>query len=183
MEHNIYLIKALHAYPYNLEEAVESLNYALSVDPKSPMALSLMGRLYLDFYNDYERAVEYFEAALAEDVHAVHMYGHYLNALLLNEDYAKALRFVDYALGVKAADKALIYLFKAAVHEKEQAYKKALSTLEKARMHAMNNDFISYVDRLEGRLKEKEARKKEHKAKAKQKSQKAKKLNTKKATS
>lgn len=181
MENNIYLIKAMDAYPYNLEEAVESLNYALSVDPKSPMALSLMGRLYMDFYNDYTQAVEYFEAALAEDVQAVHMYAYYLNALILKEDYAKALRFIKFALSVHAADKALIYMFKAAIHEGQKEYKKAISTLEKARVHSMNNDFICYLDRFESRLKGKEtrakARKKAKKEKEKQKAGKAKKLN------
>lgn len=38
-----YIFQALDAYPYNLEETVESLNYALSYDDKNAVALCLMG--------------------------------------------------------------------------------------------------------------------------------------------
>ncbi len=34
---NTYLIKAIENYPYDLEATVESLQYAYSVDDKSPM--------------------------------------------------------------------------------------------------------------------------------------------------
>ena len=42
---NNYLFKALDAYPYDLEETIEALTYALSYDEKNTVALCLMGRV------------------------------------------------------------------------------------------------------------------------------------------
>ena len=63
-----YLFQALDAYPYNLEEAVESLNYALSYDDKNPIALCLMGQIYAENLRNYEEAKEYYQQALAADM-------------------------------------------------------------------------------------------------------------------
>ncbi|MBP6238275.1 MAG: hypothetical protein KA270_13100 [Saprospiraceae bacterium] len=43
-----YLVKALDAYPYNLEEAIESLDYALSGDNNNAATLCLYGRVYAE---------------------------------------------------------------------------------------------------------------------------------------
>ena len=45
---NNYIFKALENYPYDLEEVMEALNYALSADDKNTMALTLMGRMYAE---------------------------------------------------------------------------------------------------------------------------------------
>ena len=43
-----YLVKAIDAYPYNLEEAIESLDYALSGDNNNAATLCLYGRVYAE---------------------------------------------------------------------------------------------------------------------------------------
>ena len=53
MTANIYLVKALDYYPYNLEEALESLNYAMAYEENNPIALCLMGRVHLEVFKDY----------------------------------------------------------------------------------------------------------------------------------
>ncbi|MEM9051390.1 MAG: hypothetical protein AAGC47_04985 [Bacteroidota bacterium] len=40
-----HLMDAMDNYPYNLADAVESLNYALSVNTASPEALVLKGKI------------------------------------------------------------------------------------------------------------------------------------------
>ena len=71
---NNYIFKALENYPYDLEEVMEALNYALSADDKNTMALTLMGRMYAEKLYKYEEAIGYFKLALAEDIRALGIY-------------------------------------------------------------------------------------------------------------
>ena len=54
-----YILQAFDNYPYNLPEALEALEYALSSDPQNTIALTLMGRLYAEQLNEYEMARDY----------------------------------------------------------------------------------------------------------------------------
>ncbi len=87
---NNYIFKALENYPYDLEEVMEALNYALSADDKNTMALTLMGRMYAEKLYKYDEAVGYFKLALAADIRAFEVYTPYINTLLWNEDYKEA---------------------------------------------------------------------------------------------
>ncbi len=169
MEHNNYLIKALDAYPYDLENAIESLHYALSCEPENPVALCLMGRIYFDVYEDYETAIDYFEMALQENVRATQVYSHYLLALIDNEDFEKAEKFIDFALTVKGSDKGMLYARRAAICECQLNVKKAIKNVEKAKQYAFNNDFMSFlesfIERLEKKGPQVEEGKKEKKGK------------------
>jgi tetratricopeptide (TPR) repeat protein len=158
-----YLIKALEAYPYEMEEAVEALNYALSYDAKNPVALSLMGRIYADHFQDYERAKSYFEQALSENIHSVGVYEHYLKVLIWNEDFQEAKTLIDFALTVKGSDKGMLYLKQAIVHECEQDYKAALASLKTAKVYAYNNCFITDINEAKTRIKGKLPKKKKAK--------------------
>ena len=109
---NMYLIKALDAYPYSLEEALESLNYALSYEPENAQALFLMGRFYAEQLQDLDNALGYYEAALASEINLNKAFPYYLDALIKNEDLDTAQKFLDFALTVPAADKALLTYFK-----------------------------------------------------------------------
>jgi tetratricopeptide (TPR) repeat protein len=84
---NNYIFKALESYPFDLEEVMEALNFALSYDDKNTMALTLMGRVYAEKLYKYEEAIVYFKQALAENIHAFEVYTPYINTLLWNEDY------------------------------------------------------------------------------------------------
>ena len=66
--HNMYLFKALDAYPYSLEETMESLNYALSYDPENAEALLLMAKVRAYQLRDYEGAKHYFELAMTQNM-------------------------------------------------------------------------------------------------------------------
>jgi len=69
---------AMDNYPYNLADAVESLNYALSVNPASPEALVLKGKIYAEQMYRYDLAIECYEEALCEDVRYAMVYPHYI---------------------------------------------------------------------------------------------------------
>ncbi|GAA0730829.1 hypothetical protein GCM10009430_42370 [Aquimarina litoralis] len=158
-----YLFQALDAYPYNLEEAVESLNYALSYDDKNPIVLCLMGQVYAENLKNYETAKEYYQQALAADMYAVDVYPNYINVLLWNEDYNEAEKLIDFALTIKGTDKALLYLLKGILLEQKQEYKAALKILKTAKTFAYNNYFINYVESQEKRIKDKMPKKKKKK--------------------
>jgi len=155
-----YLFQALDAYPYNLEEAVESLNYALSYDTKNPIALCLMGQIYAEHIRDYETAKLYYQEALAENLYAIDVYPKYINVLLWNEDYVEAEKLIAFALTVKGTDKALLYLKTGILLEQKKEYKKALKALKLAKEHAYNNYFISDLEGDIERIKNKMLKKK-----------------------
>ena len=171
---NNYIFKALDAYPYDLEETIESLTYALSYDEKNTVALCLMGRIYAEKLIDYEKAKEYYAEALAENINALGVYTHYINVLLWNEDLKEAERLIDFALTIKGSDKAVLYTKKANLYEQLKKYKKALGFLKQAKEHTFNNEFLYTIKEEKERIKGKLPKKKE-KSKSKAKGKKKKK--------
>ncbi len=162
---NNYVFKALDAFPFQLEETMEALQYALSYDDKDTMALCLMGEVYGYILEDYEKAKTYFTEALAENINAVAVYPHFINILLWNEDVAEAEKLIDFALTVKGTDKAFLYLRKAVLFERLKKYKKALSTLKLAKEHCYNAVYLKYIKSEKERIKGKLPRKKKKKKK------------------
>ncbi len=166
---NNYVFKALENYPYDLEEVMEALNYALSYDEKNTMALTLMGRVYAEKLYKYEEAILYYKEALAENVHAFEVYPHYIDALLWNEDYKEAEDFIDFGITVKGLDKAMLYIKKALLYEHLKKYKEALSFLKQAKIHGYSSDILCVVTEAKERIKGKMPKKKKTKVSEKEK--------------
>lgn len=112
-----YLFQALDNYPFNLVETIESLEYALSANDKNTMALCLMGRIYAEQLKDYELAKEYFAEAISIDIHAFEVYPHYIETLILNEDFEEAHRLIEFALTIKGISKVEILMKKIGLLE------------------------------------------------------------------
>lgn len=164
---NQYIVKALENYPYDLEETLEALHYALSYDEKNTMALTIMGKVYAEQLFKYDEAKHYFQQALAENVYAFEVYEPYLRVLLLNEDYKEAEIFINYALTIKGSDKALLYLKKAMLCEHLKNYKKALGYLKEAKLFAFDTGIMSNLEETKERIKSKMPKKKKTKKKMK----------------
>ncbi|TCP28274.1 hypothetical protein EV195_101436 [Tenacibaculum skagerrakense] len=169
---NNYIFKALDAYPYDLEEAIEALTYALAYDEKNVMALCLMGRIYAERLHDFDKAKEYYAEAITENINAFHVYPHYINVLLWNDDNQEAERLIDFALTIKGADKGVLNVKKSQYLEKCGEYKKALKALKEAKRVTYNNDYLYTInqekERIKGKMpkeKKKEKGKKEKKKK------------------
>ncbi|MBL4642289.1 MAG: hypothetical protein JKY44_01735, partial [Flavobacteriaceae bacterium] len=152
---NNYVFKAIDAYPYDLEETMEALNYAVSYEPENTMALTLMGRIYAEKLYNYVEAISYFKEVLAIKIDAFEVYEHYINALLWNEDFKEAEDFIDFALTVKGADKAVLFLKKAALYEQLKEYKKAMIYIKLAKENTFNEDFSILVADQKKRVKDK----------------------------
>lgn len=150
-----YLFQALDNYPYSLVETVESLDYALSFDSRNTTALILYGRIQMEQLHDYEESKRYFQEVLAIDINSITVYPHYLDVLLLNEDYQEATKLIDFALTVKGIDKVAIMIRKTLLFEKQSDFKKALKVLKEIKLLTTSNCNNHDVEQMEERLKSK----------------------------
>ncbi|WP_405574417.1 tetratricopeptide repeat protein [Winogradskyella sp. Asnod2-B02-A] len=170
---NNYVLKAIDAYPYELEETVENLNYALSYEADNAYALYLMGRLQAEQFGDYEKAKQYYAEALANKMDFQKVYSKYILVLIWNEDYEEAQKLIDFALTVKGLNKGTVYLYQGQLFENLQAYKKAIKAFKKAKCFGYNDGFINHLNSEISRVKNKmKPKKKKSKCKKKKKKKK-----------
>ncbi len=167
---NNYVLKAIDAYPYDLEETVENLNYALAYESNNAYALYLMGRLQAEQLGDYEKAKQYFAEALANKMDFPKVYQHYILVLIWNEDYAEAQKLIDFALTVKGIGKGLIWYYQGLLFEYQAAYKKAIKALKTAKALGYNDGFINHLNAEISRVKNKMKPKKKKASKPKKNS-------------
>jgi len=167
-----YLFQALDNYPYSLEETIESLDYAFSYDAKNTMVFCLYGRIQAEQLMNYEEAKSYFQEALAINIHALEVYPHYLQTLILNEDYEVAQKLIDFALTIKGINKSDIYVKKAILLEAQREFKKALTAIKKAKLTTLQFAFDSDITEVEKRIQGKIDLLKKNKKKSKKDSKK-----------
>lgn len=148
-----YVFQALDNYPYSLEETIESLDYAFSYDAKNTMVLCLYGRIQAEQLLNYDEAKNYFQEALAINIHALEVYPCYLQTLILNEDFEEAEKLIDFALTIKGINKAEIFVKKAVLLEVQMEFKKALKEIKKAKLHSINYTSESEINEAEKRIK------------------------------
>jgi len=148
-----YVFQALDNYPYSLEETIESLDYAFSYDAKNTMVLCLYGRIQAEQLLNYEEAKNYFQEALAINIHALEVYPFYLQTLILNEDFEEAEKLSDFALTIKGINKAEILVKKAILLEAQMNFKKALKEIKKAKLHSISYTSDSEINEAEKRIK------------------------------
>ncbi|NOX48106.1 MAG: hypothetical protein GXO89_14125 [Chlorobi bacterium] len=141
-----YYVKARDNYPYNLEEVLESLNYALSYDDEYAAAHCLMGMFYVEQIRDYDKAFQYFEQALVYDLNYLETYYHYPKALINFGDLVKARKILTYAQSIKGICQSCILQLQALVFEKNADFKKAKKLIEKALLISIDNEEISFLN-------------------------------------
>nr|WP_294780211.1 hypothetical protein [uncultured Flavobacterium sp.] len=169
-----YLFQALDSYPYSLEETIESLDYAFSYDSKNTMVLCLYGRIQAEQLMNYDDAKTYFQEALAINIHALEVYPHYLQTLILNEDYEEAQKLIDFALTIKGINKADIFAKKAVLLEVQHKFKEALKEIKQAKLRSIQHDYDSGISEVEKRIKGKMDLQEKKKPKEKKKNSKKK---------
>lgn len=156
MSTNNYLYKALDAYPYDLEETMEALNYALSYnEDNQEQVLCLLGRVQAEKFHNYEKAIVAYQEALSINPTAISVFVHYIEALIWSEDLKEASKFITYALSVKGSDKAILYYKKALIAEMKMLYEEALINLKTANIHTYNDGFLEDIKTAKKRVKQK----------------------------
>jgi tetratricopeptide (TPR) repeat protein len=166
-----YLIEAIDNYPYDVTQAVESLNYALSSNPSCPHALCLMGRVHAEQMQNYQEAIAYFEDALKEDVRMAKVYPYYASTLIDAGYHNEAIRAIDFAVTLKGADIGQLLHLKMFAYEYLKKYKKAIKLSKEAIENGYNDGFVDRVKDTKARIKAKmeanEPKKKTKKSKKK----------------
>lgn len=151
-----YYIKAVDYYPYNLEEAVENLNYALSYDGEHAGANCLMGRLYGEYFKDYEKAEMYFQTALGCDPAHAESCEYYGSLLLKVRSFAKAQKLLDYAYNLAGANLGRILQLKAQIREIQQHFTEAKELLKKAMLQTFDDECMLALESDLARVEKKE---------------------------
>jgi tetratricopeptide (TPR) repeat protein len=155
MTTNSYLIKALESYPYDLEQCMESLNYAVSYDENNPIALCLYGRLNLEIFKDYALAEQYFRQALATDINYVETYAYFLDCLIVREDFEEAKKLIAFARKRKGIDHGLLFYYEATILERLCKFKKSLKVIKEAMKAAQTTSFMSDLEEMKIRIEKK----------------------------
>lgn len=153
--HNIYLFRAIEAYPWELEKAVEALNYALSYEPENVRALCLMAQLQVEQLGDFELAKSYYQKALAVSLEIPNVYAEYIRFLINYGDLDEAQQLIDFALTVKGIDKAIIMIKQGFLHEVKGEFDLAIEAIKEAKLFALNNEFLNYADDAISRVNKK----------------------------
>lgn len=150
-----YIFQALDNYPYSLVETIESLEYALSANPKNTMALCMMGRIYAEQLMDYETAKEYFNEAISINLYALEVYPHYIRTLILNEDFEEARHLIEFALTIKGIPKIEILTRKVWLYEIQEEFEKAKKVLKEIKLLMTDSEYESYVRETKKRINKK----------------------------
>lgn len=156
-----YYLKAKDCYPYEIEEALEALEYGLSYDETHAGLLALKGKICHRDLRQFTIARECFELALYHDSQFVDTYYNYIRLLCELEEAKMAEKLVARALTVKGIDKAKIWHLEALVYEKQNMYTLALASLNNALEYSQDKDFYSFLQDEKKRVKKKSKPKEE----------------------
>jgi len=137
-----YYAKAMANYPWELDEVIEALNYALSYDNEHAGAYCLLGRIYSEQLIDFEDAFYYFEQALLHNINYINTYYFYSMSLIQYGDFAKAEILLNHGMKVKGICKACLTQRFALIYEMQGKLLKAKKLLRKAIALSINNEEI-----------------------------------------
>jgi len=150
-----YYLKALDNYPYNLEFAIENLNYALGYDDEHAPSNCLLGKVYMYQIKDYKKAGQCFYNALVADVNYPDTYKYYSLLRMWEGEYDRAWKIILRGLRVKGMDKSVLYLHKATILEWKMELKEAKAVLKQAKLYSVDPCRISKIDQDLARIKQK----------------------------
>ncbi len=150
-----YYIKAMDDYPYNLNEAMESLHYALSYDENHVRANFLMGRAQYETFANFEEAEYYFNKTIQEDPKLWMAYDWYSHMLIRRKQFSKAEKIIDFASTLKDAEVSSIHYKRGLIAETKEKLKKAEKLFEKAMLSAPNSGYLNFYRDEQKRIKEK----------------------------
>ena len=160
-----YYLKAATAYPWEIADALENLNYALSYEDEHAQSWCLHGIIHMYNLKNYAEAEASFNQALQADLNFVDTYKHLTILKIWLGEIDKAHKIIEYAVKVKAMDKSTILGLKSMILEIQGRYKDAEGILTTARLLSLNCDTINWLNMISNRIK---AKKKEFKKLRKQ---------------
>ncbi len=129
-----YFLKALDNYTFDIEQTVESLNYALSYDEQHPAANCLLGRLLMEKLKRFPEAKHCFERALIEDPNYVDTYKFYSQLLIWMGDLEKAETIIEKGISKVGMPKLIMIKRKAAILEARGLVQEAIKENKRGRL-------------------------------------------------
>lgn len=141
-----YYLKAKENYPYDLDEALEALEYGLSCDPEHPGLLTLQGSIYFHDLHRYDAARQCFELAILSDPMFPDAYYAYIRLALLTDDHKQVVKLVNRALALPGIDKAKLYHLNALLLERQHSFDAAKQMLAEAKMHCTGKKCYEYYE-------------------------------------
>jgi tetratricopeptide (TPR) repeat protein len=141
-----YYIKAMDEYPYNLEESIENLNYALSYNSEHTGALYLMGCLYMEYLDELNKAEEYFELALSINPLNYKVNCKYAELMITFRDYHKAEKLIQFTHSIRGRDIATVLRVESYLYEHKGLYIEAIRLLEKAKLNTNKYEYIEDIN-------------------------------------
>jgi len=151
-----YYLKARNNFPYEMETALENLNYALSFDDEHAPANCLLGQIFMFYLKDYEKAEQCFVQALQSNLSYPDTYKYFAMLKIWNADINGALKLINYAMKLKAMDRSSLLTIKALGYECRGQFKLANEVLNEATSISVQCHVIDYIDSQKQRIKKKE---------------------------
>lgn len=152
-----YYLKAHDNYIWNIEETVESLNYALSYDEEHAASNCLMGRLLMEKLKRFDEAAHYFELALLADPNYVDTYKHFSRLLIWLGKLDRAEKLIQQGAGKKGMSKLIMIKRSAALLEAKGQIDLAIKEVRRGRLLSSSdidyNFFNAEKDRLKRKIK------------------------------
>ena len=148
-----YYLKALEAYPWELAEVLENLNYALSYDAENAAANCLMGQLQMEYLKDYPAAQHYFESALGINPKYACALENLAQLFIHQRKLRQAHKLLHYAHKEKILDPGLVYCGMSKILERQGNLKLAKVYLKNALAQALSADEQEYFEKELERLK------------------------------
>lgn len=153
---NQYYLKASENFEFNLEEAIEHLNYALSYDQEHAGANYLMGRVHEEHFLNFREAEECYIKSLAADEESLLTCESYAGLLIRLQRHEEALKLLGYAMRLPGARTSVFRALEALVYEQRQEFEKAKQVLRQAKLESYSSENLQFLKEEMERIEEKE---------------------------
>lgn len=141
-----YYLKALDDYDYNFTEVLENLNYALSYDADHAGANYLMGKLYMEQFQQFDLAEEHFVSSMSADPENLKTCESFAWLMIKTQRYEEALKLIAYTLGLKGALLPELLRLKALTYELMRDYGQARIVLLEAISESYDSRYIDFLE-------------------------------------
>ena len=140
-----YYLKALDEYPYNLEDSIENLNYALSYDDEHTGANYLMGKLYFEQFQNQRVAEDYYIKVLQIDMLHIPACLDYTYLLIVKGKFKEALRMIQFSYSIEGITLSKVYQLEALVYENKGDFSRAADLIKIAINRSFDNEYIYFL--------------------------------------
>jgi tetratricopeptide (TPR) repeat protein len=151
----INFLQALDHYPYDLEQCMEKLQYAVNGPKEHAGVQCLLGRVHAEQSGDYTQAKFHYQMALSINHTYVDTYPNYIDLLIQLSEYDEALRVLTIGLEIPGSDTAYLHYLKGILYEKYEMYSTAKECYKAAKIFALNTAFFAIMDTQVDRVKKK----------------------------